>query len=89
MRRNTKDDLKQNVLDSDNISQTDEDEAQYAAGTEDQKENEKGYEGAIAHIFDWDKHFYSHLPKNNEQKKENDRMLEHILENSKWHDRMK
>ena len=49
----------------------------------------KKYEGAIAHIFDWDRYFYSHLPKDNEQKKENDKILEHILENTRWHDRIK
>ena len=47
------------------------------------------YEGAIAHIFDWDRYFYSHLPKDNEQKKENDKILKYILENSRWHDRIK
>lgn len=72
---------------SDDFSNSDEEEDE--SNTDDVNEVEKGYEGAIAHIFDWDRYFYSHLPKDNEQKLENDKMLNHIIENPKWHDRMK
>lgn len=88
LRASAKEAVKRISDDSDYISQTDDD-AQNVTVNEDIKENEKGYEGAIAHIFDWDKYFYSHLPKSNEQKIENDKMLMQIIDNSKWHDRMK
>ena len=49
----------------------------------------KNYEGAITQIFDWDRYFYSHLPTDNEQQKESDRILKQTVNNNKWHDRMK
>jgi hypothetical protein len=49
----------------------------------------KTYEGAIAHIFDWEHYFYSHLPDGNEQKKESDRILKSCIQSTKWHDRIK
>ena len=57
--------------------------------TESPRLNSKRYEGAIAHIFDWDRYFYSHLPDDNEQKRESDRLLKNTVQSVKWHDRMK
>jgi len=51
--------------------------------------DQEKYEGAISHIFDWDKYFYSFLPTDSEQKVENDKILKVIIENSKWHERIK
>ncbi|CAI2367220.1 unnamed protein product [Moneuplotes crassus] len=49
----------------------------------------KKYGGAIGHIFDWDRHFYDHLPDGNEQKKESDKLLQKCVDDSDWHDRIK
>jgi hypothetical protein len=73
-------------------SSTDTDQSQgelLPSPLESPRSNVKTYEGAIAHVFDWERYFYSHLPDGNEQKKESDRILKSCIQSTKWHERIK
>lgn len=59
---------KQYVNETDDLSDSEWNSSNNAIINDEYLECERGYEGAITHIFDWDKYFYSHLPKENEQK---------------------
>ena len=70
-------------------TETEKDEPPPEPQPESPRQTRKKYEGAIGHYFDWDRYFYDHLPEENEQKKESDRILKASIESNKWHDRIK